>query len=99
MMETRRATGLVNQVVFELDWVPDVTAPETFTRTADALIEGDLFLHPASEYLDAIDTVLTFDSLPAPTLGMNERVSAEDVLTYLRGVAAELRARLAEHTA
>jgi len=53
-MDAQSAEGTVNQILFEIDRVPDLTSPEPVTDCVDAMFEGRYFMHSAAEYLEAM---------------------------------------------
>ena len=98
-MDAQSAEGTVNQILFEIDRVPDLTSPEPVTDCVDAMFEGRYFMHSAAEYLEAIDIVVPAGHLPERSLRFSQDYNEQQLLDFLGRVGAELRTRLAEQPA
>jgi hypothetical protein len=92
-MDPNVARGLVNQILYGIDRVPDLTDETMVVRCADSLINQRHFLQPVGEYAEAIDYTLREGGLSRDTLEMSRRYSAAELLDFLTRLARHLDER------
>jgi hypothetical protein len=92
-MDPNMARGLVNQILYGIDRVPDLTDETMVVRCADSLINQRHFLQPVGEYAEAINFALREGGLSPDTVEMSRRYSAAELLDFLARLARHLDER------
>ena len=98
-MDERTAERLVNGIVYDIDRVEDLDAPENVTDCVDAMFEGRYFIQSPAEFLEAIDIVVPKGHLSESTLSFSHDYNEQQLLAFLTRVGVELRNRLAQQPA
>jgi hypothetical protein len=89
-VESDEAFGLINQICYRLQFVPDLSDDVVLRRAADDLINRISFLHPVEEFYEAIVFTTRHGRLSSMALDVaGERHSEAEILDFL--------ARLAQH--
>jgi hypothetical protein len=92
-MDANCVRGTVNQILFDIDRIRDLTDEAMAARCADAIINHRTFLDPPSQYAEAIDAVLREGRLSPQTLEGSRRHTETELLDFLGRVRRELAAR------
>jgi hypothetical protein len=92
-MDANTARGLINQILYGIDRVPDLTADDAVSACADSLINQRHFRHPVEEYAEAISHALHEGGVPAQAVESSRRYSAPDLLDFLTRLARRLDER------
>jgi hypothetical protein len=82
-VDSNTVRGLVNQVLYGIDKVPDLRDDAAVVACADALIAQRNYLDPIDEYAEAIAITLREGRLTEQTAGMSDRFSPEELLDFL----------------
>ena len=92
-MDANTVRGLVNQVLYGIDRVPDLGDDAAVTACAEALIAQRVYRHPVDEYAEAIALTLRAGHLHEQTVGMSDRFSEAELLDFLARLAKVLDQR------
>lgn len=95
-MDALTAERLVNAILYDIDRVEDLEAPENATDCVDAMFEGRYFIQTPAEFLEAIDIVVPTGHLSESTRSFSRDYDEQQLLAFLTRVGAELRERLAQ---
>jgi hypothetical protein len=87
--------GMINQVLYGIDFTPDLAAESAVEAHVDKLIAQRVYLHPPEEYAAAIALSLRAGRLPSRSVASSDRFSERELLDYLARLAARLEERLA----
>lgn len=98
-MDEPTAERLVNGILYDIDRVEDLDAPENVTDCVNAMFEGRYFIQPPAEFLEAIDIVVPQGHLSEMTLSFSRGYNEQQLLAFLTRVGAELRTRLTQQPA
>lgn len=88
-MDPNTVRGLINQLLYTIQFTPDLTDKAKIASIADRIQTQRGFLHPASEYTEAIACVLADGHLPEQAMSI-EGHSEGAVLTWLTCVTEQL---------
>lgn len=97
-MDEATAERLVNGIVYDIDRVEDLEAPEHATDCVNAMFEGKYFIQPPAEFLEALDIVVPSGHLSEATLSFSHDYDEQQLLAFLARVGDELRSRLASQS-
>ncbi len=92
-MDADAVRGTINQILFDIDRIPDLSDEAMAARCAQAMINHRTFADPPSRYAAAIDAALHEGHLSPQTLGMARRHTEAELLAFLRRVRRELTDR------
>jgi hypothetical protein len=91
-MDATRVRGLINQIVFDIDYEPDLSDEAMIERYVDAMINRRYFGSPVEEYAEAMHAVLRDGHLPRQAL-VSERYPESELLAFLGRLARHLDGR------
>jgi hypothetical protein len=80
----------INQVLYAVDFVPDLSDEAVIARFADSIINQRNFVQPPEQYAEAIDAVLRDGHLPEQEHPASEFYSEPELLDFLRRLAARI---------
>jgi hypothetical protein len=85
--------GLVNQILYGIDRVADLTDETMVARCADSLINQRHFLQPVGEYAEAINLTVRAGRLAGDALEMSRHHLEAELLDFLARLAQYLDER------
>jgi hypothetical protein len=88
-MDPNTARGLINQLVYTVQFSPDLSDATRLDLLANNIQSQRGFRHSSAEYSEAIELVLADSHLPRETLSM-ARHKEGDLLTWLANLAQRL---------
>jgi hypothetical protein len=90
-MDADEARGRINQLLYGVNMVRDLTDEAATARRAESIINQRNFTRPVEEYVDAIAAVLREGHLHEQTRNLNPRHSEGELMEFLRRLAERLR--------
>lgn len=94
-MDHETAERVVNGILYSIDQAPELDDAAAGDCAA-AIVEGKLFVNSPAEFDEALGIVTAAGRLPESSLRFSRRFGEQQLLTFLRAVAAELSRRLAD---
>ncbi len=82
-MDENTVRGLMNQLLYGVDQVRDLTAAAAVEHCAERVIGQRYFRQPAERYKQALEATLNRGSLPTQSRELSRRFSEAELLEYL----------------